>query len=301
MDFSGDDCTDLALASIEINPGDQSINVGESVTFTAKGFSSCQEVAITPSWSNNAPNGVFTATTVGTYTVTATVGEISQSVNVTVSDEEPFSVKIEAEDYVAMSGIQTETCSEGGLNVGYIDAGDWMDYANIDIPRAGTYLVEYRVASWADGAKIRLEQDAGTTFRGEIDVPNTYGWQNWITISHTVTLEAGVQHLAIYAPAGGFNVNWLQISSTSLKKATLNVTQDLQTQIKLYPNPANNHVIVDLSGNDELLPIRVIDFSGKQVMLIEASYSKTRIDITDLQPGIYLVNVGNTTQRLIKQ
>ncbi len=29
---------------------------------------------------------------------------------------------IEAENYSSMSGIQKETCSEGGQNVGYLDA-----------------------------------------------------------------------------------------------------------------------------------------------------------------------------------
>ena len=45
---------------------------------------------------------------------------------------------VEAESYNYMSGVQTETTSDtgGGLNVGWIDAGDWMAYSNtvVNIP-----------------------------------------------------------------------------------------------------------------------------------------------------------------------
>ncbi|HAP61033.1 MAG TPA: endoglucanase, partial [Cytophagales bacterium] len=47
--------------------------------------------------------------------------------------------RIEAENYTFMSGVQTENCSEGGQNVGYIDAGDWMAFHDVSIPSAGTY------------------------------------------------------------------------------------------------------------------------------------------------------------------
>ncbi|MBN1410059.1 MAG: carbohydrate-binding protein, partial [Spirochaetales bacterium] len=65
----------------------------------------------------------------------------------TVPGYAPVPGKIEAESYSAMSGIQTEntTDSGGGLNVGWIDAGDWMEY-NVTVT-AGTYYVQYRVAA----------------------------------------------------------------------------------------------------------------------------------------------------------
>ena len=39
--------------------------------------------------------------------------------------------RIQAESYTTMSGIQTQATGDGGtgLNVGYIDQGDWMDYS----------------------------------------------------------------------------------------------------------------------------------------------------------------------------
>ena len=43
-----------------------------------------------------------------------------------------WSQQIEAEAFSAQSGVQTEACSEGGLNVGWIDTNDWMAYNSAD-------------------------------------------------------------------------------------------------------------------------------------------------------------------------
>ncbi len=76
-----------------------------------------------------------------------------------VETNSAFSTVIQAEDYTYMAGIQTEATTDagGGLNVGYIEAGDWMSY-NVTIPVAGTYKIIYRVASPNAGTTLRLEK-----------------------------------------------------------------------------------------------------------------------------------------------
>lgn len=120
--------------------------------------------------------------------------------------------RIEAENYTAMSGIQTESTADtgGGLNVGWIDAGDWLNY-QVTLPVAGHYEVRYRVASNdADGGVLNLEANSGQTFYGSVTVPNTGGWQNWQTLSHNVTLAAGEQTFGLGVPNGGLNINWIE-------------------------------------------------------------------------------------------
>ncbi|MES2741730.1 MAG: carbohydrate-binding protein [Pseudomonadota bacterium] len=122
-----------------------------------------------------------------------------------------WSTQIEAEDYVRMSGVQTEAASEGGRNVGWLDGGDWMVW-NLNTPSAGNYKVDYRVASAVGGGAIRLENAGASPIYATIGVPNTGGWQNWQTISHVVALPAGQQQIAIYVPTGGYNINWLKLT-----------------------------------------------------------------------------------------
>ncbi|AEJ60837.1 Carbohydrate binding family 6 [Spirochaeta thermophila DSM 6578] len=118
---------------------------------------------------------------------------------------------IEAEDYAAMSGVQTESCVEGGLNVGWIDAGDWMAYASRYF-EGGEYLVEYRVASLNGGGQLSADLDAGSIVLGSVSIPSTGGWQNWTTVSHTVTIPAGNHAFGIYAVSGGWNINWIRFT-----------------------------------------------------------------------------------------
>ncbi|WP_431689095.1 carbohydrate-binding protein [Hahella sp. NBU794] len=126
----------------------------------------------------------------------------------------PNAITVQAEDYLVMSGVELENTSDtgGGKNVGYIDANDWMSYPEVDIPESGVYTVEYRVASLYGGGVLQFEKAGGDIVYGSVDVPNTGGWQNWKTIKHQVTLEAGKQRFGIYAPAGGWNLNWFKIT-----------------------------------------------------------------------------------------
>lgn len=119
--------------------------------------------------------------------------------------------QIEAEAFSAQAGVQTEACSEGGLNVGWIDTNDWMAYNSINFPTSGNYRVEYRVAS-LNGGTLSLDLNAGTIQLGQLGVPATGGWQNWTTISHTVNINAGTYNVGVFAPKGGWNLNWIKFT-----------------------------------------------------------------------------------------
>lgn len=126
----------------------------------------------------------------------------------------PFSTTIQAESYSSMSGVQVETTTDagGGSNVGYIETGDWMAYPSVTIPTTGTYRVEYRVASQSGGGRLSLDVNAGASILGYLDIPSTGGWQNWTTVSHDVTINAGTYNFGIFAQAGGWNINWFRIT-----------------------------------------------------------------------------------------
>ena len=133
--------------------------------------------------------------------------------SIVVAQTGGFSRTVQTENYAASNGVQLENTTDagGGQNVGWIDAGDWMAYNGITIPTSGTYTIEYRVASASGGGRLSLDLNGGTTVLGELAVPNTGGWQNWQTISHTVNINAGTYNFGIYAQAGGWNINWLRI------------------------------------------------------------------------------------------
>ncbi|SHK30085.1 Por secretion system C-terminal sorting domain-containing protein [Reichenbachiella agariperforans] len=116
---------------------------------------------------------------------------------------------VQAESYSTMSGIQTEACSEGGENIGYVDAGDWADYS-VNVTSAGNYQVQFRVAADGAGSKSIQLQAGGTTATANFSA--TGGWQNWTTVSTTIWLSAGSQTVHLYFPVSGLNVNYVAFS-----------------------------------------------------------------------------------------
>ncbi|RYZ91982.1 MAG: carbohydrate-binding protein, partial [Moraxellaceae bacterium] len=126
-----------------------------------------------------------------------------------------FNILKEAESYSNMNGVQTEGTADqgGGQNVGWIDTNDWMAYNSITIPTSGNYNISYRVASPYNGGKLAADLNANAIALGSVDIPNTGGWQNWTTVTHTLCLTAGTYNFGIFAQTGGWNINWFQITA----------------------------------------------------------------------------------------
>ncbi len=155
-------------------------------------------------------------------------------------------VRIEAEDYSAMNGIETEVCQEGGLNVGYVDAGDWMDY-QVNIPDGGFYTARFRVSSPYDNTRFQLLD--GNTVLATLTVPNTGGWQNWENITAAVTLGAGSRTLRVNAVTNGWNLNWFELETLEelpVTEINIPVTGPYAQYLEIGLNPE------DLNGQSSI-------------------------------------------------
>jgi hypothetical protein len=199
-----------------------------------------------------------------------------------------FSTKIEAENWIAMAGVQTETTTDagGGLNVGWIEAGDWMAY-NVTIPTAGTYRVIYRVASPNANMNLRLEKDAGATQLGSVTIPNTGGWQNWSTVAHNVTLPAGTYSIGIATSSGGFNINYFTI--TNNLSARLRTEEPIQLQgeespFVLSPNPMKDQLFI--KDHQNVRSVKIYSASGQEMISVEKPGPS--ISVQSLKPGLHI-------------
>ena len=216
------------------------------------------------------------------------------------------STTIQAEDYSSMYGINTENTKDtgGGLNVGWIGPGDWMAYNNINIPATGSYKVEYRVAS-PNGSKLSLDLNKGATVLGTVNIPSTGGWQNWTTVSHTVTINAGTHNFRIYAPAGSWNINWFRITriaNTLTEEIFIAPTTEAAAQeaeFDFYPNPAHDQIHLvsfeDLKGGQ----LRIFNDTGLEVY--KGTLNKETIDVSSFRNGIYFFVIVKDGQKVAKR
>jgi hypothetical protein len=128
-------------------------------------------------------------------------------------------VRQEAETIAWETGIETERSGEGGMNVGWIENGDWIRVRGVAFG-AGATSFDARVASATSGGRIELRVGSvnGTTV-GTCNVPGTGGWQTWTTVTCPVSGATGTQDLYLRFAGGSgylFNVNWWQFNAASL-------------------------------------------------------------------------------------
>jgi hypothetical protein len=73
--------------------------------------------------------------------------------------------------------------------------------------------------------------------------------------------------------------------------------------VSIYPNPSNGHITVELDNTEKYKTedIKLMDFTGKLVKQIEIEGTKTSVDLYDLNPGIYLIQVGSLKNRVTEK
>ena len=120
--------------------------------------------------------------------------------------------EIRASDFASSSSaIQTENCSEGGLNVAWISNGSYTSYNSLAWD--GVKDIVLRVASGTTGGNIEVRLDSITgPLIATCPVPATNGWQNWITQRCAITPSTGTHNLYLVY-SGGFNVQWFALST----------------------------------------------------------------------------------------
>ena len=105
-------------------------------------------------------------------------------------------VRVEGETFNAQSGVETEPCSSGGMNLSDLDNGDWVRIAGVDFGSRGAKKFRAQVASAETGGSIELRIGSPDgKLIGTCKVENTGGWQNWNDVSCEVSDATGIQDL----------------------------------------------------------------------------------------------------------
>jgi beta-glucanase (GH16 family) len=224
----------------------------------------------------------------------------------------PSSITLQAEAANVNNGMVVETCSEGGQDMGYIDAGDYLVWNGINFPTSGSYLIEYRVASGASGGTISSDLNAGSIQLGSSTIPGTGGWQTWTTVSKTVNVNAGTYNFGVYAQTGGYNLNWVRITKVAARAASPTALTEAQVAtdvastskpLEIYPNP----VVDKLYLSTDLLPTngqyRILNAYG--VAVASGRFSGGFVNVDALPTGVYTLAIDGkgqptVTRRFVK-
>ena len=111
------------------------------------------------------------------------------------------------------TGVDLEASSEGGYNVGWTAAGEWLNYT-VNVASAGSYTAQLRVAS-PTGGSLHLGFNTASNVWKTVQVPATGGWQSWTTVNVPVSLGGGVQQMTIMFDTGGTNLRAVTVSGAT--------------------------------------------------------------------------------------
>jgi O-glycosyl hydrolase/beta-glucanase (GH16 family) len=144
------------------------------------------------------------------YTLTTGMGCVESRPGDVVHTELPHipvPARIEAENFAAMSGIETEECGDqgGGLNVGFFDPDDFIEF-NIRVDTAGEFTISYRLASLSgsEGFEVVI----GDEVVDRQTVAPTGDWQTYATTtSPAFSLNAGDHKLRFRSVGNEWNIN----------------------------------------------------------------------------------------------
>ncbi len=159
-----------------------------------------------------------------------------------VGNLNPYS-QIEAETICWESGVETEGCSEGGMDVCNIENGDYIKVKGVDFGTGATSF-DARVASAAGGGKIEIRLDGSNGILvGTCAISNTGGWQAWVTKSCAISGASGIHDLYFRFTGGSgnlFNFNWWKFYGSGGPTPTPTVTPTVTPTPT--PTPVSSYV-----------------------------------------------------------
>jgi len=73
-----------------------------------------------------------------------------------------------------------------------------------------------------------------------------------------------------------------------------------KADVSLHPNPAKNYIVLELSYS-EISKIKIVDLSGKQIMVMFSNEKNVELNISHLEKGIYILQIEQKNKLYFKK
>ena len=209
-------------------------------------------------------------------------------------------------NFIGHSGFSTEKYLDRSLIYDFCV----MDYALSDDEIKGS---ELSIAERIKSLNEAVEAYRATSKTSETNVKaivNKGTPKNFVVYSNSeVVLNGEMSNLSkITFSTSNTTFNWNDSSSSIVANNQLSkiVFSDFTTSAKriqsnlnglqVYPNPAENEVQIKNAGKS----VKIYSLSGQLMKSVHANHPIEKIDISDLKDGMYIIQSGNESKRLIK-
>lgn len=81
----------------------------------------------------------------------------------------------------------------------------------------------------------------------------------------------------------------------------INEKEQLESELKVYPNPCRNSKVTVDFHSKEISEIRLTNITGKQVLLKKYNFGthKTQVSLNDIPNGIYLIQIKTLDNTMV--
>ena len=76
---------------------------------------------------------------------------------------------------------------------------------------------------------------------------------------------------------------------------------DLANQVSVYPNPADNYVMISYPSLEEAANVRLITIDGQLIMSSQLNGDMVKLNVTGVKPGMYILQFETRDQRANKR
>lgn len=152
------------------------------------------------------------------------------------------------------------------------------------------YILEYGTGHFAVGSGTRIE---GLT-------------TNSFTITN-LQLNTNYEALVRALCSDGTISAWSE--RVAFTTATTGIDDNSQfavqnSKISVYPNPASHQVTVEIEDANEMVEVKILDLSGRQVYANKLDYKGTNtrnIDLTGIPQGAYFINITSPKHHIVRK
>jgi hypothetical protein len=289
---------------------DITICAGEPVTLNASGADSYN-------WNNNVSNGVpFTTTISGVYTVEGTDSLGCMKTDVLTITVNPLPNTSAGNDITICAGEPVT------LNASGADSYNWNNNVSngvqFTVTSTDTYVVEGTNSLGcmkADSLIITVNSLPTVSLAAFNSICDTAG-----IVNLTGGSPAGGTYSGISVSNNAFNTsigvgtypitysytNNNNCSASSLNDLTViecsnvGLSEEITGNFLLYPNPANDNLILEASNDLLGREYNIFDFSGRIIIQGKINTLTQKIEITNISNGSYLFEIENASKNSIK-
>lgn len=192
--------------------------------------------------------------------------------------------------------IETCTDTDGGYNIGYATAEEWLEYT-VNVQNTGIYDLNFRVACNGAGRTVSVNMD-GTTIANNVAIPNTTGWQIWETVTvKNIPLTTGQKIMRLTIGATDYvNLNYIEFKGL----VTDIGNSDLES-LTMYPNPFGNEGLT--INTSTVASYKVYNLHGTEVE--QGKFEGNTTIGKELAKGVYVIklnqNGNETIHKIVKK